>query len=870
MKLNFHFVISIFIALCFFKVTGQNNLYFKLETKEKNSKIATYSYSYYELNAALNSQNINTQPRIIHFPNAVGKLERFKITELSIMPNSMQKKYPQIKSYVGYSIDNPSNYLRFSLSPYKGLSGILLGNNLSAFYQTDSELKNKLYILNPKTNNIFSPFSCKTSAINNYSKENAIAKTNTSNKKTYTIAISTTGEYAAYHGNSIEEVNAAIVASLTNINAVFERDLNLSFVLSELNDSVIYLDKENDPYSNFSADYGDQLQQNLDATIGSSNYDLGHLLSAIGVEGRANCIGCICINNQKGRAYSSSNTPEGFYFDFSILAHEIGHQLGANHTWTSGGNERTGVQVEPGSGSTIMGYSGLAKSANIKLANDAYFHGISIEQIKNTINTSTCGTASTINDTNFTVNTPKNLILPIGTPFKLEALADNINNYSYCWEQINQDEAQTVYPNPNLGQSNAVLFRSFPPNKNPTRYFPNLKDLRFGLNKTQWEKIPLVSRTIDFRITVRDNNVLNQGTTFKDIKVTFDATYGPFEIINFANENLILEKNSEQTIKWHVNNTNKINGAETLNLLLSTNGGISYDEVIAKNISNNGSYTFKIPNVSSPKCRFMLEASNHNFFAINKKNIGINVGHFKNCTIFKSQENLNLELFDDAQNLPYTKTHSITIPDSVIISDINIGVNITHPKIGDLNITVTNPKGLEITLKTRRSCSDEKDLITTFNDEAINFNCLESDSNKHQKSLNDELKIFNNEEAQGTWTIKITDIGIENYGVLNSWFIELCTQEEKAIVFNDKDFKDFTVFPNPNNGSFHLKAKAIHPIKSLIVDIFSTGGQLIYSKVIPETTFLNQKFNDIRLQSGMYFLRITDSNTTYLKKIIVY
>ncbi|PQJ73150.1 hypothetical protein BTO14_07720 [Polaribacter butkevichii] len=877
MKLNFHFFITIIFCFSFFLGTAQNNLFFKLNTSrnsKQNKKDTVYSFDYKKLSTALNNtKGLNTlskkEKNIIYFPNANGTLERFKITELSVMQNAMQKKYTAIKSYVGYGIDTPSNYLRFSLSPNKGFSGVLLASDHSVFYQPNTHLKNSFSILHSPSDEMLLPFSCKTSVKNNNLKQKGILKKNSSQKRVFTLALSVTGEYSSFHGNSLADVNAALVASLTNINAVFERDFNVSFVLAENNDAIIYLDEETDPYSDFSSEYGEELQQNLDEVIGDSNYDLGHLLSAVGIEGNANCIGCICESGKKGSAYSSSNTPTGFYFDFSLLAHEIGHQLGANHTWTAGGNEGTKVQVEPGSGSTIMGYSGLGKSSNIQLANDAYFHGISIEQIKNTLNNTSCGTTNVLNNNSNTTNTRTDLLLPIGTPFKLSALPNNQNKQTYCWEQINDNGAKTVYPNPDLKDPDAVLFRSYPPTTNSVRYFPNLTDLRFGLNSTQWEKIPNVSRSANFRLTTRENIPLEAVTTFDDIKITFDDAYGPFKIINFAEDNITIAKGSSQTIKWQVNNTNKLLGAEQLNLLLSTNGGISYDIVIAKNIPNNGAYTFNIPNITSSECRFMLEASNNNFFAINKKTIAINVALFSNCTNYESEQNLDLQIFNEDQILPFIVTHTITVPESIIISDINIGVNIAHPNIGDLKITIKSPKGTEITLKTRNSCSIEKNLITVFDDESIAFNCLKSGSNIRQKSLNDALSTFNNEDAKGDWTIELTDIGLENYAVLNSWFIELCKKEEKNVIFKDDVFKDFVVFPNPNSGNFSIKAKALHSYKKLNIDLFNINGQLIYSKYLPEVTFLNENISILRLKPGVYFLRITDSNNSYSKKIII-
>ena len=48
----------------------------------------------------------------------------------------------------------------------------------------------------------------------------------------------------------------------------------------------------------------------------------------------------------------------GDNFDIDYVVHEVGHQLGGNHTFSMS-NEGTGVNVEPGSGITIMGYAGI-------------------------------------------------------------------------------------------------------------------------------------------------------------------------------------------------------------------------------------------------------------------------------------------------------------------------------------------------------------------------------------------------------------------------------------------------------------------------------------------------------------------------------
>jgi len=53
---------------------------------------------------------------ILRFPNAKGILEKYEVFEASILEKSLQEKYPNIKSYIGKSIENPENIIRFSVS----------------------------------------------------------------------------------------------------------------------------------------------------------------------------------------------------------------------------------------------------------------------------------------------------------------------------------------------------------------------------------------------------------------------------------------------------------------------------------------------------------------------------------------------------------------------------------------------------------------------------------------------------------------------------------------------------------------------------------------------------------------------------------
>ncbi len=179
--------------------------------------------------------------------------------------------------------------------------------------------------------------------------------------------------------------------TMTRVNGVFEKDFSARMVLIANNNTIIYTNAATDPYT---GNLNLQLQQNLTAVIGNDNYDIGHIFNAAGNNGNAGCIGCVCVNpvntnsTAKGSGFTQSTAPVGDAFDIDYVAHEMGHQFGGNHTFSMN-IEGAGVNMEPGSGSTIMGYAGITNQ-NVQMNSDAFFHAVSIQQITNNIKNKTC------------------------------------------------------------------------------------------------------------------------------------------------------------------------------------------------------------------------------------------------------------------------------------------------------------------------------------------------------------------------------------------------------------------------------------------------------------------------------------------------
>ncbi|MBK8427672.1 MAG: propanediol utilization protein, partial [Lewinellaceae bacterium] len=339
-----------------------------------------------------------------------------------------------------------------------------------------------------------------------------------------------TGEYTFYHGNTVAGAQAAMVTTMNRVNGVFEKDCAVRMIIIANNNSIIYTDAGTDPYSNGNpgAMIG-QNQTNCDAVIGNANYDIGHLFGTN--SGGLASLFSVCDNADKARGVTGSGAPIGDPFDIDYVAHEMGHQFGANHTqYNNGCNRNNATAIEPGSASTIMGYAGIC-APDVQLNSDAYFSTASLFEIRPFVATNGCETEVAIANVAPTVAPVSNYSIPISTPFVLTASATDPNgSLTYCWEQIDAYSAPIQPMNPILStNTTGPMFRSFNPVTSPSRYFPAFADVLSNTNP-MWEELPSIGRALNFRVTVRDNVATAGCTGEASNTVTTVAAAGPFVV----------------------------------------------------------------------------------------------------------------------------------------------------------------------------------------------------------------------------------------------------------------------------------------------------------------------------------------------------
>lgn len=652
----------------FWRTVNQKTIQTEIKVERAHTPTSSIkmSLNYDDLvNYLTNVSGKNTQI-ILKFPDTNNVLNDYIIEESSNFHPDLQAKYQTIRSYTGYNIANPSERINFSISPQFGLYGMISGTNGTILIDTYTKDKST-YLIYDKSNLVRkqNDFTCGVEegeeglGIDNLNLSDSVqqvqiqSKVNDSKLRTFRLAITTTTEYSNYiiqqanitNGTESEKLAAILAAvnlSMTRINGILRNDVGAFFQLISDTDKLFFITTDT-----FDANDAEQMiEENtivVNNIIGSANYDIGHLFFKVNSASASNGLAytpSVCINSVKAGGVTGTVVPVGDPFDIDFTAHEMGHQLGARHTQNNACNRDTTASAEPGSGSTIMAYTGIC-TPNVQKNSDPYYMSISIAQMNNILKNVSCGTITTTSNSAPTITIEKSLYtIPHSTPFILDAKGDDIDgdDLTYNWEQTDKTVGEKMPPV--SGNKLGPMFRSWPSKKESYRYFPRLEKILENkivfvtnsysgstnqLPNNNWEVVPSVARYLNFSVVVRDNNSSVGQTASSNIRLSISEAAGPFKVSS-QDTGDYWAYNQPASITWDVAGTDA-NGIDTQNvkILLSVDGGKNFDYILAETAPNNGKYDFTVPSdiKLTKEARIMIKAIDNVFLAVNAANFEI-------------------------------------------------------------------------------------------------------------------------------------------------------------------------------------------------------------------------------------------------------
>jgi hypothetical protein len=569
-------------------------------------------------------------PITIWVPTPDGGFTRFAIVESPVMEPALQAKFPEIRSYIGQGVDDPAANIALDFSPLGFRAQILAPDG-------------KSWSIDPYTRDLWSEYACYeirhlfrtepwhchvSEEIENLPVNPYADRATGQTLRTYRLAVAAVPSYTNFFGGTVAGAMSGINTTVNRVAQVYTNEFACTFTLVANNDLLIYTNANPGPYTdgNLSSMLNEN-QTNLNAVIGSTNYNIGHVFSAQNLGGLAQ-LRALCSSTGKARGGTGLSNPTGDFFSVKYVGHEIGHQFGASHSFnaddsaganTCSPNRSATNAYEPGAGTTIMSYAGLCGSNNNLQSNaDPMFNQGAYAQVASHITgTGNCGTNTSTGNTAPTVNAGPDLSIPILTPFALSASASDVNNdtLTFSWEERDLGPAQVLTGPGSEDNGTSPIFRVFPPSSSPTRYFPRYSNVLVN-SVSPGEQYPALARTLRLRVTARDNRAGAGGVNTDEVNLNVVASAGPFRVTS-PNTAVTWAAGSTQTVTWDVANTNlaPIN-ATNVNILLSLDNGNTFTITLATNTPNDGSHAIVVPNVIASQARVRIEPTANVFYDV--------------------------------------------------------------------------------------------------------------------------------------------------------------------------------------------------------------------------------------------------------------
>lgn len=821
----------------------------------------------------------NYIPVFIELPKPDGTLGSYQVHENETMSLGLAAQFPEIRSYDGIAMDNSGEVVKFDLTPQGFHAMTLIPGQPTSFIDPYSFGGGDIehYLVYSKADFATDKFfAChmeeQIGTEIKGANDDMVKSFGNCTKRTYRLALAATGEYTIFQGGTVALAQAAQVTTMNRVNGVYMRDLAVTMTIIPNNNLLIYT-SSSDPYSNGDAfSMLDENQDNVTTVIGGSNYDIGHVFGTN--SGGVAMLGSVCSSSLKAQGVTGSGAPVGDPFDIDYVAHEMGHQFSGNHSFRSNagscsGNANGATAMEPGSGSTIMAYAGICSPHNVQSNSDDHFHGVNMNEMHIFINGSgnSCAVSTAIpNQSSPTITgTVGSVTIPAGTPFALTATATDPDGdvLTYCWEQMNNQNSTQP---PVATATNGPNFRSRSPQTSGTRYFPSIASLLTNGPFT-WEVIPTVSRTMNFRCTVRDNEAAGGCNDHEDLVITTTASAGPF-VVNYPSASGITwSGNTTETVTWSVANTDVAPvSCANVDVLISLDAGVTFT-VLANDVPNDGSQAVTVPDVATTNAIIMVMSQNGTFFDVSNNKFTITTGGTP-CN--------NPTLPTLSGNTTICPGGSTTITVSSGTLNDATGWNWTSGSCGGTNVgtgnsMVLSAPGTYFVRGTGGCVAGGACQTITITQTNVNTGTSLSGITITAAQSGAQYQWVNcgtgNSPIAGATAQSFTPAANGSYAVTvtaNGCSATSACVNVANLGIDDLNFEDVSVYPNPTNGEITVSFNKEVNVKSFMIR--DVTGRLIREEK-PQTT--NGITFDISAEAqGVYFLNIEAGGATQSFKLI--
>ena len=601
----------------------------------------------------------------VALPLANGTFRNFKLWRNTLMPKALAEKYPAISTYTGQAEGNATITVKADFTVYGFHAMIFDGANttLTDPYDLYGDALYIVRLAKDETKPAVDRMKCANGTADDLQLSASLdvvlkpmvskAVINGAQLRTYRLALSADEFYCqaatGLSSPSIAQCLSAMTTTMNRVNGVYEREFSVTMQFVAKEDTLIwptlYSINGKDTFSAIDGSPSSCVAVNqyvCDSIIGSAHYDIGHVFTT-GAGGESQ-VACVCQTGLKAQSVTGQATPVGDGFDINYVAHEMGHEFGAEHSFNDNmsgscsGNAVSQFAYEPGSGTTIMCYAGICAPDDIQPNSDAYFSAISLLQIRNFINTTGDGCAAKTATENLPVHVDSfsaSYSIPYLTPFELTApvAIDSTTDTSttYCWEQWNLGDFGKTFATTHLY---GPIFRSIAPTAiSSTRVFPNAGHVAAGIlsdagiEDAQGEKVPDQARYLTFKLSVRDIYLGNGCFLIPDDTIHLDVinTGTGFSVTSQNAMGTVYLGGTSQTITWNVASTPSAPiGAAFVDIFMSVDGGYSWAYHLGT-FENTGSATVVVPNppVTVGAVRFKVKGHKNVFFNVNTTNFTV-------------------------------------------------------------------------------------------------------------------------------------------------------------------------------------------------------------------------------------------------------